>query len=350
MYTNEPQHYGNLISTRISGATSYHHFDAVESTRQLTNATDHLTDTLIYEAWGGLVTRTGSTAIAFRWGGQVEYYYDLETDQLYLRARVLSNRGRFLSRDPLYERNVGIMHATGHFYGQPAATRFNLRHVIRRFEHPYVYARNNPLQYVDPSGHLSIKPLQSRLDNLDCGYSAWAEWDFELDADSPCNGYFVQQVDVRCTVNACVNCPNTSPVRPDFTFWEAWFVEKGKRLATIRDDGSKTFTDRSRGLAKTNKCGNRSSVGTVKFFCIEQTGDLGKFDDPNPASGWAVDAEYGTGDCLTDPGSLPTTDDPKLVNKFWGKAPVESAGRSFTLYYCCCDEIRNFVHADAHPR
>ena len=38
VYTNEPEQYGNLVSTRISGSTSYHHFDAIGSTRQLTNA------------------------------------------------------------------------------------------------------------------------------------------------------------------------------------------------------------------------------------------------------------------------------------------------------------------------
>lgn len=38
VYTNEPQQYGNLISTRIAGTTSYHHFDALGSTRQLTNS------------------------------------------------------------------------------------------------------------------------------------------------------------------------------------------------------------------------------------------------------------------------------------------------------------------------
>jgi hypothetical protein len=38
VYTNEPQQYGNMVSSRISGTTSYHQFDALGSTRQLTNA------------------------------------------------------------------------------------------------------------------------------------------------------------------------------------------------------------------------------------------------------------------------------------------------------------------------
>jgi len=59
VYTNEPQQYGNLISSRISGTTSYHHFDAIGSTRQLTNGAGTVTDTMIYDAWG-----TSSTGVA----------------------------------------------------------------------------------------------------------------------------------------------------------------------------------------------------------------------------------------------------------------------------------------------
>src|SRR5580704_14085663 len=88
VYTNEPQQYGNLISSRISGATSYHHFDGLGSTRQLTNAAGSVTDSVIYDAWGNVVSRTGTTAIVFLWIGELEYYRDVETGQLYVRRRV----------------------------------------------------------------------------------------------------------------------------------------------------------------------------------------------------------------------------------------------------------------------
>src|SRR5437762_3499272 len=80
VYTNEPQQQsGNLVSSRISGTTSYHHFYAPGSTRQLTNAAGTVTDSMIYDAWGNVVGRTGTTGARMLWIGQFEYYFDPET-------------------------------------------------------------------------------------------------------------------------------------------------------------------------------------------------------------------------------------------------------------------------------
>src|SRR5258708_15551493 len=74
VYTNEPEQYGNLVSTRLPVAgtptTVYHHFDALGSTRQLTNAAVGTTDTMIYDAWGNVVNRTGTTAVFLLWIGE----------------------------------------------------------------------------------------------------------------------------------------------------------------------------------------------------------------------------------------------------------------------------------------
>jgi RHS repeat-associated protein len=103
VYTNEPEQYGNLISSRISGTTSYHHFDAIGSTRQLTNSAGNVTDTVIYDAWGTVVSRTGTTGIAFLWIAVVEYYFDVETGQIYIRERTYEPvTGRWRSVDPLW--------------------------------------------------------------------------------------------------------------------------------------------------------------------------------------------------------------------------------------------------------
>jgi len=87
VYTNEPQQYGNLISARISGTTSYHHFDAIGSTRQLTNSAGTVTDTMIHDAWGNVMTRTGTTVANLLWIGEVGYYFDSEIGQFYVRRR-----------------------------------------------------------------------------------------------------------------------------------------------------------------------------------------------------------------------------------------------------------------------
>jgi RHS repeat-associated protein len=130
VYTNEPQQYGNLVSTRLPVAgtptTVYHHFDAIASTRQLTNAAGATTDTMVYDAWGIVVTRTGTTAIAFRWIGEVQYYVDLEVGKIYVRARVYDgSAARWTVIDP-------IQHSDG--------------------TSKYAYVLNNPTAHRDPSG------------------------------------------------------------------------------------------------------------------------------------------------------------------------------------------------------
>src|SRR5262249_35082536 len=100
VYTNEPQQYGNLISSRISGTTSYHHFDAIGSTRQLTNAAGSVTDNVIYDAWGNVVSRTGTTGIVFLWVALVEYYFDAEIGFVYVRRRIYTpSAARWMALD-----------------------------------------------------------------------------------------------------------------------------------------------------------------------------------------------------------------------------------------------------------
>jgi RHS repeat-associated protein len=130
VYTNEPEQYGNLVSTRLPVAgtptTVYHHFDATGSTRQLTNPAGSVSDTMIYDAWGNVVARTGSTAIVFLWVATVEYYFDIETGDIYIRERTFGPAlGRWASCDAL---------------------------LTARSPSPYAYAANRPVDLADPSG------------------------------------------------------------------------------------------------------------------------------------------------------------------------------------------------------
>lgn len=81
-----------------------------------------------YDAFGKLTTSTGSFNNPYLYAGE---YYDYTTAQYYLRARFYSPQlGRFTTQDSY----------TGD-YADPAS--LNL----------YTYVRNNPLIYVDPTGH-----------------------------------------------------------------------------------------------------------------------------------------------------------------------------------------------------
>jgi RHS repeat-associated protein len=253
--------------------------------------------------------------------------------------------GRFLSRDPLSENGVDVLTDAGFYSDRLAAMSASPWISGGNWENPYVYVRNNPHRYVDPSGMLTVKPLASNL-NPHCGGDAWIRWDFVLAKKAPCDGYLVQQIDYRCTIDNCVNCPATSPAKPDFTFWEAFFVQKGQTLEETRVSGQYTYTDESRFRVINKKCGNESAVGTIKFFCMTTTGDLGRVSKPNPMSGWMVNAKYGAGDCATRPGTLPSTDKQPA---WWGQAALESAQRWSNIYFnCCC--APGFVQADANPK
>lgn len=102
IYTNSPAKYGKLISQRRNSITAYYLYDSSDSTRELINSSETVTDTHLYDAWGNLIASTGSTINPFRWTGKVGYYWNEETENYYIRARTYQPTiGRWLSTDPL---------------------------------------------------------------------------------------------------------------------------------------------------------------------------------------------------------------------------------------------------------
>ena len=101
-YTHEPGRYGGLISQRRGATDSYYHYDGLGSTRELTNDSETVTDTNLYDAWGVNVDSSGTTENPYRWVGRSGYYYDTETEDYYVRARVYQPAtGRWWSVDPI---------------------------------------------------------------------------------------------------------------------------------------------------------------------------------------------------------------------------------------------------------
>jgi len=127
VYTNEPQLYGNLVSQRRGGTSHWYHFDALGSTRELTDVSAVVTDTRLYDAWGNAVATTGSTTSPLRWVGEVGYFSDPQTGLHYVRARIYRpSIARWLSIDPLA------------FAGSEDTL--------------YSYVSNNGIVFIDPSG------------------------------------------------------------------------------------------------------------------------------------------------------------------------------------------------------
>jgi RHS repeat-associated protein len=137
VYTNEPQQFGNLISSRISGTSSYHHFDALGSTRQLTGPAGSTTDMCTCDSWGNVLSRTGSTDAHLLWSGEDGYYTDSEVPFHYVRRRTFgAGIARWCSPDPL---------------GTGAGPN------------PLVYVGNNPIGIRDPSGLSGLyEPIDDR--------------------------------------------------------------------------------------------------------------------------------------------------------------------------------------------
>ena len=93
-YTNEPNQFGKLISQRRDGADSYYHYDAQLSTRQLTDASQTVTDSYDYTAFGETVASSGTTENPYRYKGG---------DDFFTRSSV----GDIISRDSIYSPKTG---------------------------------------------------------------------------------------------------------------------------------------------------------------------------------------------------------------------------------------------------
>ncbi len=125
VFTNEPDEYTNLISQRRDGATQYPHFDALGSTRQLTNAAEAITDVLLYDAWGNVLVRVGVTIFPLQFVGRVGYFFDPDTNTFCIIFRIYEpETGRWGSLDLLF------------------SDGFNR----------YLYAKNRPTSLIDPNG------------------------------------------------------------------------------------------------------------------------------------------------------------------------------------------------------
>lgn len=132
----EPQPYGDLVSQHRDTESSFYHFDALGSTRVLTDAGETVTDEATYRAFGETAAASGTTANPFGWVGRPGYYQDEETGLADLRRRKYDPAtGAFTTEDPL---------------GFQAESNF------------YRYAGNDPVTRVDPSGYEEPWPgLQS---------------------------------------------------------------------------------------------------------------------------------------------------------------------------------------------
>lgn len=318
-YTCEPSEFGNIISQYKDNQTDYFQLDVQGSTRQLTDSSENINDTFLYDAWGNEVERTGNSDVFFRYVGELGYYYDSEVDSYYVRLRNYAPAtSRWESTDPL-----------GYVDG------LNL----------YLYSRNSPNQHFDPSGTISIIRTVSRLNPTCKNLFAYARWTFRLDK-WPCRGsegIFVQRVTVNCMVCDCD--PKVPCVQNNFKYWEAWHVTKSESKYTVVHDNA--------GFGASDGRGHYRQSGRVNFYCIAPEGqspqndEFNKSDLPRISSGSA-----GEGPCATSSINLPIVTEEEMDKKKRELLDRKSADgpnkRVFNMQWnCCCCE--KWASANARP-
>jgi len=117
---------------------SFYGYDGHGNVRFLTNAAGAITDTYTYDAFGLLTATTGSTPNAYTYSGE---RFDQNIGLFHLRARDYNPlTGRFETMDP----------AAGDILN-PATL------------HKYVYAGNNPVNAIDPTGRGFIENWSIRI-------------------------------------------------------------------------------------------------------------------------------------------------------------------------------------------
>ena len=130
----------NLIVQEIDNQSWYHTHNAHGDVVQRIRDNGEAAPVYHYDAFGNEREPNPNDPNPFRYCGE---YWDRETESYYLRARCYVPRvGRFSSEDNV--RSFANPYANGQEIIDPLS--LNL----------YVYCYNNPINYIDPSGHFSI--------------------------------------------------------------------------------------------------------------------------------------------------------------------------------------------------
>ncbi|MFS1519569.1 DNRLRE domain-containing protein [Bacillus sp. SCS-151] len=125
---------GNPVTMTKEGVTYYYQINSHGDVISLSDEVGNIVAEYQYDAWGNILSQSGELASVnpYRYAS---YRYDEVTDIYYLMARYYNPKdGRFLTRDKF----LG-------FEEDPSS--LNL----------YAYVGNNPIMYIDPTGHWRIK-------------------------------------------------------------------------------------------------------------------------------------------------------------------------------------------------
>ncbi len=171
---------------QIYGSTpTYIHQDQQGSTRLITDVSGDVVGRYNYDAWGNIISHTGSATTNLQYDGQ---YTDEETGYQYLRARYYDPlTGQFLSQDPVFI-------ATQSRYG---------------------YGENDPLDLADPLGLWPgsglVHGVLDTLATIPYGIYYWSYNTAKEINSGGCNAAFGPAEPVTCGISHVLGAPFTVP-------------------------------------------------------------------------------------------------------------------------------------------
>jgi RHS repeat-associated protein len=303
-YTNEPSAYGPLLSERRGTVDSQYHFDALGSTRALTDNSQSVTDTFTYDAWGNMVLQTGAMSTPWKWNGQWQAHSS-RSNLFYFRRRMYSEvLGLWLSADPV----------------DATAERY------RAFDNTPVL-RNDPSRVVATDINIVfISKVLPKCPNR----RGEVVWQFHLFQPAPCNGFIIQKVDVTCRMSAC---DADSPAEKPYSYWEAWPVMRGRKTAW-----KALSRDTARCPVQNCQKGVYQQETELRFFCNTAVGLQESPPEPS-IPGWKPSdrtPDYHPDDrhpCKTQAGVLTSTGNRP---DFWDLQAEPGPGRLFLQDWQCC--------------
>jgi RHS repeat-associated protein len=193
---------------------SFYGYDGRGTVRHLTNLSGTVTDTYEYDAFGYLLTSTGTTPSTYLYRGE---QYDANLGLYYLRARYYNPAtGRFLGRDPEDGNSK-----------DPSSL------------HKYLYAGGDPVNWIDPTGRDLIETGELDKETATEAPEAEAEAEGEKEAlcvadDLASFAAYWASLAARAPVRSCpFNIINKYDlVTEELTGW-TFYDEYGNRLYQV---------------------------------------------------------------------------------------------------------------------
>lgn len=338
-YTHKPGLFGKLLFQIRGGAASSYHYDGKNSTRQLTDETQDVTDTATYSAFGEVVAKTGSTTNPFGYKGAVGYYTNSTTEDLYVRARTYEPvRGRWLSKDPIgFVDGPNLYRAYFVPNGNDPTGLVEVKHL----------KRGN-----DPRCRTKLVKRGRGMERVNLPVFGRKTYIFGVTGKWPCRGregVFVQKVSVNCNLQRLRDCANNLTHMENFHYWEAFFVNKN----SPKDDDTAAFGSSFRS-------GSYRQNGIIKFYCLkplkEKSAAANEIDGEKEFSSWRqklkppfIQIPNNKSPCRTSPGNLKFT---RKQPSFWNRDSVDgkTAGRRAILKWDCCCGRKSYARMSVLPK